>query len=267
MGFIIDKSYDLITKSGKKGITIAISKPLMLNSDITEIEAPFMSYGGNVHIKKIGAFSYLGAGASARYVDSIGRFCSIAADVLILNANHNTSILSTSPIVLMDDIAWQKDFHTLYEDVEWMNYLREKSKHTSKKVSKKLVIGNDVWIGNGAKILQGVKIGDGAVIGAGAVVTKDVLPYAIVGGVPAKVIRPRFDEKIIEDLERLRYWEYGPDILKNIDITDMSETTKRIEEKIQNGFPKYTPDVFRFDAVRKCIYRVSGKETDLLYKF
>lgn len=265
MGFVIDKSYNLVTKSGKKGITIAISKPLMLNSNLTEIEAPFMSYGGNVHIRSIGAFSYLGAGAAIRYVDSIGRMCSIAADVLILNANHNTSILSTSPIVLMDDIAWQKDFHTLYEDVEWMNYLREKQKASVK--TGRIVIGNDVWIGNGAKILQGVKIGDGAVIGAGAVVTKDVPPYSIVAGVPAKVIRPRFDEKIIEDLERLKWWEYGPDILKNVDITDMSETTKRIEEKIQNGFPKYNPDVFRFDNVNKCIYRVSGSETDLLYKF
>ena len=71
-----------------------------------------------------------------------------------------------------------------------------------------IVIGNDVWIGYEAVILPGVTIGDGAVIGTRAVVTKDVPPYTIVGGVPAKPIRKRFDDAVIERLEALRWWDW-----------------------------------------------------------
>jgi phosphonate metabolism protein (transferase hexapeptide repeat family) len=69
-------------------------------------------------------------------------------------------------------------------------------------------IGHDTWIGHGSTILPGVKIGNGAVVGAGAVVSKDVEPYMIVGGVPAKNIRPRFSEKIAERYEKLAWWDW-----------------------------------------------------------
>ena len=79
------------------------------------------------------------------------------------------------------------------------------------------VVGNDVWIGYEAVILAGVKIGDGAIIGARAVVTKDVPPYTIVGGVPAKFIRKRFSDEVIDALLRLKWWELPPDrILERI---------------------------------------------------
>ena len=73
------------------------------------------------------------------------------------------------------------------------------------------IIGNDVWIGNGAIIINGVTIGDGAVIGAGAVVAKDVPPYTIVAGVPAKPIKKRFKEDIIERLEKIHWWDWPKD--------------------------------------------------------
>ena len=76
------------------------------------------------------------------------------------------------------------------------------------------VIGNDVWIGYEAVIMPGVKIGDGAVIGTRALVTKDVPPYTIVGGVPAKPIRRRFDDATVEKLEALRWWDWDEDRLK-----------------------------------------------------
>lgn len=77
-----------------------------------------------------------------------------------------------------------------------------------------IVIGNDVWIGYEAVILAGVTIGDGAVIGSRAVVTKDVPPYTIVGGVPARTIRRRFDEDIVEELLRLRWWDWPEEVIK-----------------------------------------------------
>ena len=76
------------------------------------------------------------------------------------------------------------------------------------------VIGNDVWIGYEAVIMSGVKIGDGAIIGTRAVVTKDVPPYTIVGGVPAKPIRKRFDDATIEKLEAICWWNWGEEKIK-----------------------------------------------------
>jgi serine acetyltransferase len=77
-----------------------------------------------------------------------------------------------------------------------------------------VVIGNDVWVGAGAVILPGIKIGHGAIIGAGAVVTKDVPDYAIVTGVPAKILRYRFDEAIIDRLLKLQWWSLEKSVIK-----------------------------------------------------
>ena len=97
------------------------------------------------------------------------------------------------------------------------------------------IIGNDVWIAAGVNILHKVKIGNGAVIGAGAVVTKDIPPYAIAAGVPAKVIKYRFDEEFIAELERIKWWNWPRDlIMKNIDlllsVNVSRETLKRMNE-------------------------------------
>lgn len=80
----------------------------------------------------------------------------------------------------------------------------------------KTIIGNDVWLGANSLVLKGVKIGDGAVIGAGAVVTKDVPPYAIVGGNPAKVIKMRFDDETIGKLMQLQWWNLDLSIIENL---------------------------------------------------
>lgn len=132
--------------------------------------------------------------------------------------------------------------------------------------TKKIRIGNDVWLGNGVKILAGVTVGNGAVVGAGAVVTKDVAPYTIVAGVPAKKIGQRFDDDIIERLEKIKWWDYGPDILKGIDITDIKETCKRLEERIESGFPKYDPVVFEFNEREQTIVSIEKGKRNLLYK-
>ena len=123
----------------------------------------------------------------------IGKFCSIACGTKFLfnSANHALDSLSTYPFPLFFE--------------EWN---LEKEKVTDAWDNRgDIVIGNDVWIGYEAVILSGVTIGDGAIIGTRAVVTKDVPPYTIVGGVPAKPIRKRFDEKVIEEL--LKYNVYS----------------------------------------------------------
>ena len=123
----------------------------------------------------------------------IGRFCSIAcgAKFLFTSANHTMRSLSTYPFPIFFE-EWGLDSKNIAS--AWDN-------------KGDIVVGNDVWIGFEAVILSGVTIGDGAIIGARAVVTRDVPPYTIVGGVPAKPIRKRFDEETIAQLERMRWWD------------------------------------------------------------
>lgn len=124
----------------------------------------------------------------------IGKFCSIAcgAKFLFTSANHKMSSLSTYP------------FSIFYE--EWG--LDAKDIRNAWDNKGNIIIGNDVWIGYEAVIMAGVTIGDGAIIGTRAVVTKDVPPYTIVGGVPAKPIRKRFDDATVERLIKLRWWDW-----------------------------------------------------------
>lgn len=123
----------------------------------------------------------------------IGKFCSIAcgAKFIFTSANHTLESLSTYPFPLFFE--------------EWDTPVSEVATAWDKKGD--IVVGSDVWIGYEAVILSGVRIGDGAIIGARAVVTKDVEPYAIVGGVPARPIRMRYDQETIRALESLRWWD------------------------------------------------------------
>lgn len=126
----------------------------------------------------------------------IGKFCSIAcgAKFLMNSANHTMASLSSYTFPLFYD-AWGLEVKPAQS---WDN-------------KGDIVIGNDVWIGFEAVILAGVTIGDGAVIGARAVVTKDVPPYAIIGGVPAKKIRKRFPDEEIDLLLKFRWWDWPPE--------------------------------------------------------
>ncbi len=124
----------------------------------------------------------------------IGSFCSIAKDVTIQEYNHDASRIST---YYMRSNIFKTD---------------RMGEHISRGGIR---IGNDVWIGGKAMILSGVTIGDGAVIAAGAVVTRDVPPYAIVGGTPAKVLKYRFTPEVIEKLQRIKWWEWPVDKIRN----------------------------------------------------
>lgn len=130
----------------------------------------------------------------------IGKYCSIAcgAKFLMNSANHTLRSLSTYP------------FPIFYE--AWGTPVSEVSSAWDNRGD--IVIGNDVWIGYEAVILSGVHIGDGAIIGARAVVTRDVEPYTIMGGVPARPIRKRYDEETIQRLLALRWWDFPPEQMR-----------------------------------------------------
>lgn len=150
-----------------------------------------------IYNSTVGDYSYIGRDSSAVCAD-IGKFCSIAGGVSIGMGLHTMQYVSTSPIFTEKRNATTYTWH------------HGKSEYPYKRVT----VGNDVWIGARAMIMGGVKISDGAVVGAGAIVTKDVPPYAVVGGVPARVIRYRFPENIIEELEKIKWWNFPEKVLR-----------------------------------------------------
>lgn len=147
----------------------------------------------------------------------IGQFCSISDEVVIGGAEHPIAWVSTSPV---------------FQNVKHSGPKRKFSEFEFEGI-KKTVIGNDVWIGRRAIIKAGVQIGDGAVIASGSVVTKDVPPYAIVGGVPAKVIKYRFDDAMIAELLRTKWWDLAEEELQKYShlITRPADFLKAISSK------------------------------------
>lgn len=135
----------------------------------------------------IGDYSYAGINTTMNF-SQVGKFCSIARNVDIGGFDHSYETASTMPRFRLEQMLTGKRPTPVY--------------------SEKCVIGNDVWIAAGAQVLHKVSIGDGAIVGGGAVVTKDVPPYAIVVGVPAKVIKFRFSDSIIRELEEIKWWDW-----------------------------------------------------------
>lgn len=156
-------------------------------------------------LKKVKMGKYSRIGRSCSVTDaSIGNFTAIGKDTIIGLGSHPTSFLSCNSIFYKKGSwGWHDDW---IAPIDWV-----KNKHIS--------IGNDVWIGRRCLILDGVTIGDGAIIAAGAVVTKDIPPYAIAGGVPAKVIKYRFSNDIISKLLEIKWWNLSDEeISSKIDI-------------------------------------------------
>ncbi|MBO5016699.1 MAG: CatB-related O-acetyltransferase [Bacteroidaceae bacterium] len=184
---------------------------------------------------KIGMGTYVGEHSSLNSV-RIGRFCSIAGNVHTVLGNHPVAFGTTHPAFYYDTTGqlgytFHSDKEPLFDSIY---------KFPDGEDRYQIVIGNDVWIGSHVKIMGGVNIGDGAVIAAGAVVTKDVEPYSIVGGVPAKLIRKRFSDDQINFLLDLRWWAKPFDDIranyrKYLEILTSYETEKDIEENFEHA--------------------------------
>jgi acetyltransferase-like isoleucine patch superfamily enzyme len=135
-------------------------------------------------------------------LESVGSFCSIAPGVTFAGVNHPLTRITTHPS------TYRSRFNFIYVDKTDVQISPDKNK--------KVIIGNDVWIGTKSMILPSVKIGDGAVVAAGSVVTKNVEPYSIVGGVPAKLIRYRFNEDTIKILLKSKWWSMEDKDIKEL---------------------------------------------------
>ena len=175
-----------VLKTAFKWILVLMRKPIWF---VQKNKVPFSSYIQTTSSMRhclIGDHCYISAFCGLNHV-TMGNYCSIGPSVLIGNMEHDVNSYSTS--------------HKIFQEG---------------KDETETIIGNDVWIGAQSFIRIGVKIGDGAVIGAQSFVNKDVPPYAIVIGTPAKLLRYRFDENTIRKLQNSKYWEKDPETARNI---------------------------------------------------
>ena len=142
----------------------------------------------------------------------IGKFCSIAPGVTIGPSTHPTNFLSTHPFQYLPLDCLPEGGQSLKKtEVKRVEY----------DFCKPVIIENDVWIGINAVIMDGVKVSNGAIVAAGAIVTKDVPPYAIVGGVPAKIIKYRFPQEIINELLELKWWDMPVETIAKLPFNDI----------------------------------------------
>jgi acetyltransferase-like isoleucine patch superfamily enzyme len=188
---------------------------------------------------KIGFMSYTGSGSI--YNTNIGRFCSIASGLTSGPTNHPTDRFSTHLFAFAN-------YGTFKGSPEFEEWVRQPGLSEN---TQRVQIGNDVWIGRDVIIKRGITIGDGAIVGAGSVVTKDVAPYAIVGGIPAKFIRNRFSDEIIERLQKLQWHSYriDRDSVPELDVTDIEKTLAILEQAQDSGvLKKLVPKKFRIGA-------------------
>lgn len=189
----------------------AFVRRLLVARRVPSFRAPLLSYvdgkssfAGNNSLSigtiiidsNIGRASYIGGGRVQSC--DMGSFCSVGTRTRIGGlGRHPTTWISTHPAFFSP----LGQAGITFCDRSHFDELR------------RVTVGNDVWIGAGAMVLDGVRIGDGAIIAAGAMVTRDVAPYAIVGGVPARPIRPRFDAATVDQLLELRWWDWSFDKL------------------------------------------------------
>jgi acetyltransferase-like isoleucine patch superfamily enzyme len=195
---------------------------------------------GQVLPRALGAFSYTHSALHPNM--TVGRYCSIARGLTYFAEAHPLDWATSSPVTF-DAINGPLRFVAAYVADQGREPYQPFSFDEK---PRPITVGNDVWIGADALIAGGVTIGDGAVIGARSTVTRDVPPYAIVVGSPAKVVRMRFSETVVERLLELRWWRYGPDVIQRLDPRDIErflDAAEGLEDEPMNLRPLTFPEL------------------------
>lgn len=236
----------LIAKLLEQGISTHLNPGAVLPDEVV-LETPCsLKWMNVVHSLHLGAFSYAVSGFY--FGCRIGRYCSFGEQVQIGRHPHPLHWASTSPF-----FYWQyKNVidQELPPGVE-LNVVKDFKRSAPPVQAKLTTLENDVYIGHGAFIMPGVRVGNGAVIAAMSVVTKNVPPYAIVAGSPAKVVRFRFPEEQIAALLQSRWWEFAPWQLKGAKVDDIEAFLEHVTQLRNAGEPVYEPAKIRLGDLNK----------------
>lgn len=190
---------------------------------------------------QLGAFSYAVSGYFSGV--SIGRYTSIGEAVQVGRSNHPLTWVSTSPFFYLDKPLF--DVGATFDGARsYHAYGAPPRPHATSTQMRPITIGNDVYVGHGAMIMPGVSIGDGAIVGAMAVVTKNVPPYAIVGGNPARIIRMRLPMLIAAQLLHLQWWRFAPWQLTGVDFSDPTGAIEGIKMLAASQAP-FVPEMLQ----------------------
>jgi len=202
---------------------------------------PYSSFNNGLNVTSIGSFSYFNSVVPGNSLDmQVGRYCSIAGGLTVMGGNHPMDRFTTS------SITYDRNFIICTKSIE-DDDSHFKIKPNKSNYKGQVIIGNDVWIGTRVTLSRGVNIGDGAVVASNALVTKDVPPYAIVGGNPAKIIRYRFDKDIISELCRIKWWQYK---YTDFDIESDLSIDKFINFIDTSDLEPYTPPQMKFSDIQ-----------------
>jgi len=206
-----------------------IGEQLRLNRGC-ELEPWTHLFGGHALPFRLGAFSYSLSELPPHV--AVGRYCSIATGVEFIESEHPTDWATSHPFSYSPHGLQGLREYLMAEGLTSFPLFP-----AGQFAPGAVTLGHDVWVGQGAMFSAGVTVGDGAIVAARAMVTRDVPPYAIVGGVPAKVIRMRFPEPLVERLARLAWWRFGPDVLHPLDVRQPGGFIGRLEDAIGSASP------------------------------
>lgn len=225
---------------------------LKLRPDIA-IE-PFTMFICSGVLWSMGAFSYSQSNLPAETI--VGRYCSFAHAVNVFNSEHPTDWISSSPFAY--DPGSSPIFGKALEKAGIAHTFKAWP-HDDKRAAA-IRVGHDVWVGQNVLLKRGISIGDGAVVAAGSVVTRDVEPFTIVGGAPARLIRQRFTDAIIRRIMALAWWRYNFTDFRELNPTRPQTFLDELERRIDAGSLRpYEPETVTIHTVKRHIEMQAGQ--------